>query len=144
MQNRFLTLCIIVLAVSNPIAAAAAASSSTAPAVETKSPAENLPVIEVDALMKAPDKYQGTVRVRGVVSSVFPKEQRLGLIDAVYLNCCSTPCGAIQVLPVRWAGDMPVMKTLALVNGEIKRTGEKLEFVAKSIETVAPAGATAK
>lgn len=144
MQNRFLKLGMIVLAVSLPTAAVAVSSSSPAPAVETKPPAGKLRVIGVDVLMRAPDKYQGTVRVRGMVSSVFPKEQRLGLLDAVYLNCCSSPCDGTPILPVRWIGVMPTIKTLVLVTGEIQRAGEKLEFVAKSIETVEPAGGAAK
>ncbi len=143
MPNRFLTLGIIVLAVALPIAAMSA-SSSPAPSVEAKSPAEKLRVVGVDVLMRTPEKYQGTVQVRGVVSSVFPKEQKLGLLDAVYLNCCSSPCGTVQILPVRWTGTMPDMKTLVLVDGEIQRTGDKMEFVARSIKPVEPTGGAAK
>ncbi len=122
-----------VAAASRPTIASMAASSSPPPPA-----GEQLQVIGVDALMRSPDKYPGTVRVRGVVISVFPDEQRLGLLDAIYLNCCSSPCGSLQALPVKWAGDMPPAKTMVLVTGEIRRTGKKLEFVAAGIEKAGP------
>lgn len=132
MNCRCLMSIVVALAVCVPFAATAA-PPSPAPAAAADAPGEKIPSVGVDALMKAPDKYQGTVRLRGVVSAVFPKEQHLGLIDAIYLNCCSTASCA-QALPVKWTGEMPPTKILVIVTGEIQRSGEKLEFVAKSIE----------
>jgi hypothetical protein len=105
---------------------------------------EKIQSVAVDALMKAPDSYKGTVRLRGVVTSVFPEKQKLGLLDAVYLTCCPSPCGGPQALPVTWAGDMPPVRSLVLVTGEVRRSGEKLEFVARSIDRLRQADGGAK
>ncbi len=126
---------VILLTIGIPVTGMSAPPSPT-PAAAANAPAEKIPSVGVDALMKAPDTYKGTVRVRGVVSAVFPKQQKLGLLDAIYLTCCSSPCGGPQALPVKWTGDMPTVKTLVLVTGDIRRTGEKLELVAKSIDKI--------
>ncbi len=140
--SRRLVSVVVVMSIWLPVAAVAA---PPAPAAVADAPAEKIPSVGVDALMKTPDTYKGTVRVRGVVSSVFPKAQKLGIIDAIYLNCCSSPCGTPpQSLPVKWTGEMPQAKTLVLVTGEVKRTGEKLEFVARSIDAVIPSQGAAK
>ncbi len=140
MKNRLLVVGIMVLAVALPLVPAAALCAPSQPAAE-KQPAGDAPAIGVNALMRSPDSHKGTIRVRGVVTSVFPKEQRLGLVDAVYLNCCSSPCASIQAMPVKWTGEMPPAKSLVMVTGEVRRTGEKLEFVAEKIDGVPPSPA---
>ena len=97
MNCRCLMSIVVALAVCVPFPATAA-PPSPAPAAAADAPGEKISSVGVDALMKAPDKYQGTVRLRGVVSAVFPKEQQLGLIDAIYLNCCS-PHRVLRLFP---------------------------------------------
>src|SRR5512137_2809230 len=146
MKNGFIVAVAAVSILSLPLAAGAASSSppAQAPAAGVAGSAQERPLVEDDELMKAPERYQGAIRVRGMVRKVFPKEQRLGLLDASYANCCSTPCETEKLLPVVWAGEMPRVRALVLVTGEARKAGGTFEFVAKSIETVKPAGAAAK
>lgn len=93
-------------------------------------------VLEVSTLMREVDKHKGPLRVEGVVSKVFPKEQRLGLIDSAEFKKCGVVTCAEIILPVQWSGAMPEVKSLVRLGGEIRKTGEKLEFVARSLEKV--------
>jgi hypothetical protein len=124
--------------------AASAPPSAQIPASGVAGPVEQRPPVEVDDLLKAPEKHQGALRVRGVVRKVFAKEQRLGLLDAQYADCCSTPCESEKLLPVVWTGEMPRVRALVLISGEIQRRDGKMEFVAKGIEPAKPVGGTAK
>lgn len=143
MQNRWLTLGLIVVAVFISGVAIAAAPSA-APATGPKPAVAGPPVIEVDSLMKAPEKYPGIIRVQGMVRKLYPKEQRLGLLDALFMNCCSTPCDSEKLLPVKWTGDMPRVRALVLATGEARKTGGTFEFVATSLETVKTPASVAK
>src|SRR5512137_1292408 len=118
------------------IPAALVASAEKAPAPAAVSAAKNGPVLEVAALMREVDKHKGPLRVEGVVSKVFPKEQRLGLIDAAEFKKCGVVTCADMVLPVQWNGAMPEVKSLVRLDGEIRDAGGKLEFVARSLEKV--------
>lgn len=137
MRNGFTAVVAAVLILSMTLVAGAASPS---PSAQTPSSG----VVDVDDLMKAPEKYQGALRVRGMVRKVFAKEQRLGLLDASYANCCSTPCESEKLLPVVWAGEMPRVRALILISGEIQRREGKMEFIAKSIEPAQPAGGSSK
>jgi hypothetical protein len=134
---------VIVWAVCMPVAASA---ESTSPTVATDGNAakEEIPLVGVTALMAAPEKHPGTIRVRGVVSAVYPDAKQLGLLDPLFAGCCASPCEGAQPLPVRWTGIMPKAKNLVLATGEIQRTGKKIEFVARSIEAILPAAGAAR
>jgi len=93
-------------------------------------------VLEVSTVMREADNHKGAIRLEGVVSKVFPKEQRLGLIDSAEFKKCGVVTCADMVLPVRWNGAMPEAKSIVRLEGEIQKTGEKLEFVARSLEMV--------
>lgn len=146
MKNGFIVAVAAISILSLPLAAGAASSSppAQAPAAGVAGSAQERPLVGVDELMKAPEKYQGAIRVRGMVRKVFPKEQRLGLLDARYANCCSTPCETEKLLPVVWAGELPRVRELVVISGEIQRREGKMEFVAKGIEPAEPAGGTSK
>jgi hypothetical protein len=100
--------------------------------------AKAAPALQVSEVMRAPDRLKGPLRVEGVVSKVFAKEQMLGLIDAAEFRKCGVVTCADEVLPVRWKGAMPPVKSLVRVEGQVQKTGEKLEFVARSVEKVGP------
>jgi hypothetical protein len=101
-----------------------------------KVPPKSGAALEVSALMREVDKHKGPLRVEGVVSKVFPKEQKLGLIDAAEFRKCGVVTCAEMVLPVQWNGAMPEVKSLVRLEGEIRDAGGKLEFVARSLEKV--------
>jgi hypothetical protein len=128
MLSRWLVLGLVVL-IASPSAAAMAPCPPSAPCPDAQPAAAGTTVIEVDSLLKAPEKYPGTIRVRGMVRKVFLEEKRLGLLDA---SCACASSGSL--LPVIWTGDMPRVRALVLVTGETKKTGGAFEFVAKSLE----------
>lgn len=97
--------------------------------------------LEVTALMQGAEQHRGLVVVEGVVSRVFPKEQKFGLIDKEEFKRCGVVTCAGAVLPVRWTGPMPESKNTVRVEGEVKKAGGGLEFVARSVEKAQPGGA---
>lgn len=105
-------------------------------AADKASPAGGGAVLEVSTLAREADRLKAPVRVEGVVSKVFPKEHRLGLIDAAEFKRCGGVTCADLVLPVQWSGAMPEVKSLVRASGEIRRRGETMEFVATSLEKV--------
>ncbi len=111
-------------------------ASGTETAQPVAASAEPASVLDVSALMREPDKHQGPVRVEGVVSRVYPKDQKLGLIDTEEFKRCGVVTCADMVLPVRWAGAMPEPKAHVRLDGEIRKSDRGLEFVANSLETV--------
>lgn len=128
--------CIPVFCLALFTPAALVAGVEKAPAPAAAGVAKNGPVLDVAALMRDGDKHKGPLRVQGVVSRVFAKEQKLGLIDAAEFKRCGGVTCADMVLPVQWNGAMPEAKSLIRLEGEIRMTGEKLEFVARSLEKV--------
>ena len=118
------------------IAPAALAGGTEGGATPASSAGKAAPVLEVSTVMREADNHKGAMRLEGVVSKVFPKEQRLGLIDSAEFKKCGVVTCADMVLPVRWNGAMPEAKSIVRLEGEIQKTGEKLEFVARSLEMV--------
>jgi len=122
------------------IAVALLAPVPFASGTETAQPvavsAEPAAVLDVSALMREPDKHKGVVRIEGVVSRVYPKDQKLGLIDTEEFKRCGVVTCADMVLPVRWTGVMPEPKAHVRLDGEVQKSDRGLEFVANSLETV--------
>lgn len=101
-----------------------------------QAPAKTAPALEVSTLMRDAEKQKGPITVEGVVSRVYVKDQKLGLIDTAEFKRCGTVTCADAVLPVRWTGTMPEPKSLVRIEGEIRKEGGKMEFLAKTLEKV--------
>ena len=87
----------------------------------------------VDDLMRNVDRHRGAVTVVGVVSAASADNQAVALIDTEeFRRCKETGCAEL-VLPVRWAGTMPKVEDLVLVEGEVKDDAGKLVFVASKL-----------
>jgi hypothetical protein len=127
---------VVGLALLLPIPFVSGAQKTCAPEV---SAVKSGAVLQVAALLSDANHQKGTIRVEGLVRKVFPKEQKLGLIDATEFRKCGmiSACCANQVLPVQWSGPMPEMKTVVRAEGEIRKVGDKFEFAARSLEKVA-------
>jgi hypothetical protein len=103
-----------------------------------KAHATTEPTLAVAALMRDAERHKGPVVVEGVVSRVYAKEQKLGLIDTAEFKRCGTVTCADMVLPVRWTGSMPEPKALVRIEGEVRKGAAGLEFLARSLEKVSP------
>lgn len=136
MRCRFLIVATVVLAAA--LRSTAVVAAPPPPVGQGASASEQPKVVEVDDLMKAPDKYQGAIRVRGMVRKVFANEKRLALLDSHFANCCSTPCDSEKLLPVAWTGEMPRLRAMVVFSGEIQSREGKFEFVGKTIEIEPP------
>ena len=93
-------------------------------------------VIEVDEFMTNVNRYQGPVRIRGVVSAVSPNRQMIGLIDKKEFDSCKIVTCAQLTLPVFWTGRMPQVKNTVLIEGEVKEKERRLIFVAQTVKKV--------
>lgn len=91
----------------------------------------------VDAFMRRAEPGQQAT-IEGVVSAVWPKEQRLGVIDAEEFRKCGVVTCAQMTLPVLWSGQMPPVAGTVHATGEVKKEGDGLVFVAGRMEVVAP------
>jgi hypothetical protein len=93
-------------------------------------------VLGVDELMRDVDRFEGPVRIEGVVSAVSPGQKRLALIDrAEFEHCGRVDCAAL-VLPVEWAGAMPQVRQSVRLSGQVHRREGKLILVADSLSTM--------
>jgi len=92
----------------------------------------------VDQLMKNANKYNGSIRVEGVVSAVSRADHMLSLIDKEEFKKCGVVTCATLTLPVRWAGSMPSVRDEVFVQGEVKENSGKLFFDASKLEAAVP------
>lgn len=91
-------------------------------------------VLGVQEFMKNVDRYQGKVRVEGVVSAVSPAAQALSLIDVQEFKDCGVTTCAPLTLPVRWQGPWPSVNDVVQLEGELRKSGGKLFFEAKRLQ----------
>lgn len=93
-------------------------------------------ILGVDQYMRNVDQYQGAVTVEGVVSAIAPDKGVLVLIDrSEWEECQSVDCAKLM-LPVRWQGEMPVVKAAVHVEGQAQQIDGKLIFVAGNVTRV--------
>ncbi len=91
----------------------------------------------LDGFMRRAEVGQSAT-VEGVVSAVWPKQGRLGLIDAEEFKRCGVVTCAQMTLPVLWAGEMPLVASTVHVTGKVTKKGMRLMFEASGLETVQP------
>lgn len=88
----------------------------------------------LDEFMRSAERGQRAT-VEGVVSGVWPKQGRLGLIDSdEFQKCKSVGCAKIT-LPVLWDGEMPEVASTVHVEGKVTSEG-RLMFAAESMKIV--------
>lgn len=92
------------------------------------------PVVGVETLMKAPNRYRGPIQVEGVVSAVSPERHTLALIDRKEFDECGETTCAPLTLPVQWPGPMPAVRDMVLLQGEIRSVDGKRIFVASALK----------
>jgi len=155
MKRLMISLCVatILLAVGVACANRPAAITST-PSLSTVNPAtdeyssalraptntapypQTSVLINVDDVMKNPERYIGLIRIEGVVSSVSLEKQTIGLIDSQEFALCGVTTCPSFILPVRWPGPMPHIEDTVQVTGEVQKINEKFVFVAQALENI--------
>lgn len=93
-------------------------------------------VLGVDALMQAPQKYKGKIKVEGAVTKVLPEKKMIVLIDRKEWEECgeeSESCAKYR-LPVQFSGSFPNVKDEVVFDGEIKKSDGRYLFVATNIK----------
>jgi hypothetical protein len=90
-------------------------------------------VLGVQEFMKNVDRYQGQVRLEGVVSAVSPADQALSLIDIQEFKDCGVTTCAPLTLPVKWQGPLPSVRDVVQLEGEVRESGGKLFFEAQRL-----------
>lgn len=108
------------------------------PAKGVVHPASSKAVLGVEEFMRDVDNHPGQVRLEGVVSAVAAEERALTLIDVAELERCGVVTCAPLSLPVQWNGEMPAVRDVVVLNGEVAESGGKLFFLANSLERIEP------
>lgn len=102
-------------------------------------------ILGVDQFMNGVDQHKGPIRVEGVVIGVAPDKQMMAVVDTdQFRKCGILDCPTYLVLPVTWSGSMPLVKDVVRMQGQIKESGGKLMFEAKSLEKLALESGEAK
>jgi hypothetical protein len=107
-------------------------------AKDVAQPATSKAVLGVEEFMREVDNYPGQVRLEGVVSAVAAEERALTLIDVAELERCGVVTCAPLSLPVQWNGEMPAVRDVVLLKGEVSESEGKLFFLAHSLERIEP------
>jgi hypothetical protein len=102
--------------------------------ISTAGSQKESPILGVQEFMQNVDQYQGRVRLEGVVSAVFPAEQALSLIDIKEFKDCGVTTCAPLTLPVKWQGPWPSVRDVVILEGQVRESGGKLFFEAKSLQ----------
>ncbi|MBX9625548.1 MAG: hypothetical protein K2X82_17205 [Gemmataceae bacterium] len=89
---------------------------------------------EVDDLATNPDGFKGEVRLRAAVAKVNKAKGVFAAIDAREFESCGCIDCAKHYLPVRYAGELPTVKSVVELTGEVVRTDKGLVFEAKRLE----------
>lgn len=95
-------------------------------------------VLGVEEFMREVDNHPGQVRLEGVVSAVAAEERALTIIDVGELERCGVVTCAPLSLPVQWNGEMPAVRDVVVLKGEVAESGGKLFFLANSLERIEP------
>ncbi len=111
-----------------------AATTRTVPE-STKS---ETPIVGVDHFMRNVNRYEGAVRVQGIVSAADANSNMLALIDVSEFQACQTTTCAQLILPVRWSKDMPKIAETVVVTGSVQESGGKRILAASDVERVGP------
>ena len=107
------------------------AEADSRPSLATPSGAA---VVEVDDLATNPAGFKGEVRLRAAVAKVNKAKGVFAAIDAREFESCGCIDCAKHYLPVHFAGDLPAVKTVVELTGEVVRTEKGLVFEAKRLE----------
>lgn len=126
----------VVLAACSPTnAPRAAAAPQAATAAATVSPAAL--TVDVDKFAGSARSYLGLpVKLKGVVSFVYPENHMIVVIDnQEYANCGVVTCAITQV-PVLYSGPLPKVKDYIIASGSLRQgTDGKMVFEASELNT---------
>ena len=87
---------------------------------------QSIKVVNVDAVVSAPDRYKGFFGVEGTVIKIDEAK-------SIFLLGCEDTC---IIMPVEYKGQMPEVKSKIIVYGEInKQEDGRYIFEAKEVKT---------
>lgn len=95
-------------------------------------------LLGVADFMRNADRYEGTVRVQGVVSAADAESKMIALIDVSEFQACQATTCAPLILPVRWSKNMPKIAETVVVTGSVQEAHGKRILAASDLERVAP------
>jgi hypothetical protein len=126
------------IAASATALVALAAVGALAWTVRTRSsrtpPRDEGRLLAVDDLRHEPERFEGEIRVFGVVGGTKASEQMLGLIDKREVEACGTTTCPEFLLPVRWRGPMPSVGDEVAVAGVLRKSPEGLVLEATGVD----------
>ncbi|NOZ23999.1 MAG: hypothetical protein GXP25_23220 [Planctomycetes bacterium] len=93
-------------------------------------------VVHVDELAKDPGRFAGDIVLQGVVAGVKKSEGVFGVIDSREFESCGSLTCAENILPVKFAGELPEPKSVVQITGRVVRGEKGLLFEAKGVEVM--------
>ena len=93
-------------------------------------------VVNVDDLAEKPENFKGDIVLRAVVAGVNKSEGVFGAVDSREFESCGVLTCADNTLPVKFAGELPNVKTVVEITGRIVRNKKGLSIEAKRVEVV--------
>jgi hypothetical protein len=93
-------------------------------------------VVEVDDLAAKPEDFSGEVVLKGVVAGVNKETSVFGIIDAREFEECGVLTCPKNLVPVKFDGKIPAVKTIVNITGEILRNDKGLVFEAKAVDVI--------
>ncbi|UCF84084.1 MAG: hypothetical protein JSV50_00125 [Desulfobacteraceae bacterium] len=91
-------------------------------------------VLDVNSVAPDPSAYKGTIKIRGVVSKVFPSDSLFILIDRREYKTCGVVTCATKLVPVRYSGALPEVKEEVVVTGQMVTAEKGFIFKGKEIQ----------
>ena len=136
LKSHLFIICLLIISLVISIACSKQASNNGSEPDNSILVTQTNAAVNVDDLMREPEKYHGIILVKGVVAGIFHDEQTITLIDIrEYANCGVVTCSSLM-LPVSWKGIMPKPEETVQITGEIKELNKKLIFAAQTLENV--------
>ena len=93
-------------------------------------------VIHVDDLSKNIESFKGVIVLRAVVAGVKKSEGIFGIIDSREFESCGVLTCAENILPVRFAGELPEPKAVVVVTGRVVQNEKGLIIEAERVEVM--------
>ncbi|NIA21625.1 MAG: hypothetical protein GWP05_06605 [Anaerolineaceae bacterium] len=103
----------------------------------TAGPDSSSKIVQVDDLAKSPEDFKGRIVLRAVVVGLKESEGVFGVIDSREFESCGRLTCAETILPVRFSGRLPGLKTVVEITGRVVRGEKGLIIDAEGVE-VAP------
>ena len=91
-------------------------------------------ILDVDNVVVDPSAYSGKIVLKGAVSFVYPEEKSFSVIDVKEFASCGVVTCAINHLTVSYSKQLPKVKDIVEITGELIKDDGKYILNAKDVK----------